>query len=86
MGLYGAGSLIGAYIGGWLSTDRFPAHSEGRLIVTGLSFIAMGQVDRHLPFAILTMAAAIGNGSVFPAVNTSIARILPPENRARDMP
>jgi len=84
MGLYGAGSLVGAYIGGWLSDRIDSLHvQKAGLIVTGLSFIAMGQVDRHLPFAILTMMAAIGNGSVFPAVNTSIARILPPENRAK---
>jgi predicted MFS family arabinose efflux permease len=78
LGLYGAGSLAGAYLGGWLA-DRVGSIrvQKGSLIVCGVGLIALGQVGSAGGILPLLFGFAVAAGMLYPANATSMSRICP---------
>jgi len=80
LSLYGVGSLIGAYGGGWLA-DRVGsiAVQKTGLVLAGGFLIALGQVRDPAALLPLLFLMAVAAGSLYPANATSMARICPPD-------
>lgn len=81
---YGAGHLIGGWLGGWFS-DRIGSLriQFGSLFFSGVGYLVMGQVSS--PWALLTVALATGIAAEAfrPANGSSLAAFSPPKLRAR---
>ena len=80
LSLYGVGSLIGAYGGGWLA-DKVGsiAVQKTGLALAGGFLIALGQVRDPTALLPLLFFMAVAAGSLYPANSTSMARICPPD-------
>jgi MFS family permease len=80
LSLYGAGSLAGAFLGGWLS-DRIGSIRVQKLSLwaCGLFLIILGQVTTVALFMPLLFAYGLFAGTLYPANATSMARVCPPE-------
>ena len=84
MGMFGAGSILGAFIGGRL-TDKigFYAIQFWSLFLNGIFFIILGQMHTLLQFgACIFILSAVGEG-FRPANGAAIAFYSKPENRTR---
>lgn len=79
LSLYGVGSLVGAYLGGWLS-DRIGSTSVQKLSLasSGILLIAMGQVRSSAALLPALLAYGTAAGSLYPANATSMSRVCPP--------
>jgi predicted MFS family arabinose efflux permease len=84
MTLFGAGSIIGAYFGGWLS-DRIGFYDMqiGALITGGLMFILLGFQHTFITLGIGTFILSFCNESFRPANSMAIAYYSKPENKTR---
>lgn len=82
--IYGLGSLLGSYYGGWL-TDKIGSFRVQflSLILCGLGYIALGQLDSYFAIAAMMFFVAAVGEALRPANNTAIAEAARPENRAR---
>jgi predicted MFS family arabinose efflux permease len=80
LSLYGAGSLTGAFGGGWLS-DRIGSTSVQKisLALSGVLLIAMGQIRPAVVLLPTLFAFGVVAGSLYPANATSMARVCPPD-------
>jgi predicted MFS family arabinose efflux permease len=80
LSLYGLGSLVGAYVGGWLS-DRIGSTSVQKisLILSGGFLIALGQVRSAAGLLPLLFAYSVAAGALYPANAASMARICAPD-------
>jgi len=82
--LYGLGSLIGAFIGGWLSdhwgTSRIIIWS---LILSGVGYIVLGQLQTPSLIAITIFFLAAVAEAFRPANSTAVGTACPPRIRAR---
>ena len=80
LSLYGAGSLAGAYLGGW-AADRAGSIRVQKvsLAVCGALLIALGQVVSGWGIGALLFGYAMAAGMLYPANATSMSRICPPE-------
>jgi MFS family permease len=80
LSLYGVGSLIGAFMGGWLA-DRIGsiAVQKTSLVVCGVLLIVLGQVRSIGGILPLLFAMALFAGTLYPANATSMSKICPPE-------
>ncbi len=79
LSVYGIGSLIGAYIGGWLA-DRIGSITIQKvsLAVCGVFLIALGRAGTIWALLPLLFGVALFNGMLFPANATSMSLICPP--------
>ncbi len=84
LSLYGAGSLAGAYGGGWLS-DRLGSTTVQKLslIHSGVFLIALGQFRTPATLLPAIFLFATANGALFPANIASMSRVCPPELRIK---
>lgn len=84
MALFGAGSIIGAYFGGWLS-DRigFYDMQTGALITGGIMFILLGFQHTFITLGAGTFILSFCNESFRPANSMAIAYYSKPENKTR---
>ncbi|OOQ60828.1 MFS transporter [Mucilaginibacter pedocola] len=84
MALFGVGSIIGAYFGGWLS-DRvgFYDMQTGALLTGGLMFILLGFQHTFVTLGIGTFILSFCNESFRPANSMAIAYYSKPENKTR---
>jgi predicted MFS family arabinose efflux permease len=84
MGLFGFGSVIGAYLGGKLS-DRIGFHKVQllSLLLGGLMFIILGQVKAYELICVTTFFLSMVNEAFRPANSSAIAYYSTPENRTR---
>ena len=84
VGVYGTGSLIGAFIGGKIS-DRFGFYYTQffSLFCGGLLFITLGQMKTYLSICICTFFLSMVNESFRPANATAIAHYSTPQNRTQ---
>lgn len=84
MGLFGFGSIIGAYFGGKFS-DRigFFKVQMITLIFGGLLFIVLGQVKSYPLICLITFLLSMVNEAFRPANSSAIAYYSNPENRTR---
>jgi predicted MFS family arabinose efflux permease len=80
LSLYGFGSLVGAFVGGWLA-DRIGSIRVQKmsLAVCGVLLIALGQVKTVAGILPLLFGMALFAGTLYPANATSMAKICPPE-------
>jgi MFS family permease len=79
LSLYGVGSLVGAYVGGWLA-DRIGsiAVQKMSLAMCGVALIALGQARTMVGILPLLFAFAMFAGTLYPANATSMSKICPP--------
>jgi predicted MFS family arabinose efflux permease len=79
LSLYGAGSLVGAFAGGWLA-DRIGsiAVQKMSLSICGVLLIVLGQARSLAGIMPLLFAMALFAGMLFPANATSMSKICPP--------
>ena len=79
LSLYGAGSLTGAFLGGWL-TDKMGsiAVQKASLVSCGVLLIALGQARHASSILPLIFFLALASGTLFPANATSMSKICPP--------
>ena len=82
--IYGLGTLIGSYLGGWLS-DRIGTQTVqlNSLIFSGIGLVALGYLRTQAAFGATLFLQAIIAESFRPANMTAIARACPPEIRTR---
>ncbi|RME99514.1 MAG: MFS transporter [Bacteroidetes bacterium] len=84
MSCFGAGSLVGSYLGGWL-TDRlgFYPVQQWTLVVSGFLFWWVGQQTELWATAISIFVLSMIADAFRPANNAALAYYSRPENRAR---
>jgi MFS family permease len=80
LSLYGAGSLAGAFLGGWLA-DRIGSITVQKtsLAVCGVLLIVLGQAGSLAAILPLLFGLALFAGMLYPANATSMSKICPPE-------
>jgi MFS family permease len=80
LSLYGVGSLVGAFAGGWFS-DRVGSIRVQKLslVACGAGLIVLGQVTAVAWILPLLFAFGLFAGMLFPANATSMAAICPPD-------
>lgn len=84
LGAWGAGSLAGAYLGGWLC-DRIGTHVVQKLslLLTGILFVGLSFVHAYLPLMALVFVTGLVSDALHPANGTAMARACPPELRVK---
>jgi MFS family permease len=84
IGLYGAGGVLGSYLGGWLCDRVAPRWViAGSLALTGVGFIVLGRLTAHPSiFVAMCLLGLVGEG-FRPATSTALAAAAPPELRTR---
>ena len=84
MGLFGLGSVVGAFIGGKLS-DKIGFHIVQlmSLLLGGLMFILLGQVKSYELICVTTFFLSLVNEAFRPANSSAIAYYSTSENRTR---
>lgn len=82
--VYGAGSLGGALLGGWL-TDRWGAARVQflSLVLGGLVYISLAYAEQLIVIMASLFVAALLNESFRPANATAFAEVCPPQMRAK---
>lgn len=84
MALFGIGSIIGAYIGGWLSDKiGFYDMQVGTLFSGGIMFIVLGFQTTFATLGIGIFLLSFCNEAFRPANSTAIAYYSKPENKTR---
>lgn len=84
MGLFGLGSVVGAFIGGKLS-DKIGFHKVQllSLLLGGIMFMILGQVKAYELICVTTFFLSLVNEAFRPANSSAIAYYSTPENRTR---
>ena len=84
VGIYGVGSLVGAFLGGKIS-DRFGFYYTQffSLLCGGILFITLGQMKSYLSICVCTFFLSMVNESFRPANATAIAHYSTPQNRTQ---
>ena len=78
--VYGAGSLAGAFLGGWVADRIGPIGvQKACLCVCGILLLALGQISSISGILPLLFSLALFSGMLFPANSTSMSKICPPE-------
>jgi MFS family permease len=82
--VWGMGSLIGSYAGGWLS-DRWGSKAVQRmsLVTAGAGYIAMGYMDSYAGLAVVVFMLAIVANAFRPAMVTAFTELCAGETQAR---
>lgn len=84
MGLWGFGSIIGAYFGGKLSDKiGFQKVQVMTLFFGGVMFIVLGQIHSYPLICLATFILSFVNEAFRPANSSAIAHYSTPENRTR---
>lgn len=82
--VYGVGSMIGAFLGGWLTDHIGSMRVQSlSLFTTGISFIVLGHVYSPTGIAVMLFVLAIMSESLRPANAAAFAEVCPPEIRSR---
>lgn len=84
MAIFGAGAICGGILGGKL-TDKLGFYNVqlSALIIGGILFIVLGQMNTYLSICICTFVLSMLNESFRPANSTAIAHYSKEENRTR---
>jgi len=82
--VFGMGSLVGAWLGGWLS-DRLGSTNVQKLglFCAGIFYIWLGQPESLWAVNMIIFIVAIASGMLYPAANTSMARLCSPETMTK---
>ncbi len=84
MGLFGAGAIVGGFIGGKL-TDKYGFYPIQLITLTGggFFFILLGHMKSYSLICVVTFLLSLVNESFRPANATAVAHYSAPENRTR---
>ena len=84
MGVFGLGSIVGSYLGGWLS-DRLGAERTQQLslIGSGIGFLWLSTLHKLMPITIAVFLLSTVSEAYRPAVMASFARRAPAELQTR---
>lgn len=84
MSCFGAGSVVGSWVGGRLS-DRigYKPVMVGALVTSGLAFIGLQYVRGFLPFGLAVFVLMVLSDAFRPAMFVAIRGYAPPEQRTR---
>jgi MFS family permease len=84
LSLYGAGSLAGAFVGGWI-TDRIGSITVQKVSLSacGVLLLALAQVGSMAGILLLLFSLALFAGMLYPANAASMSKICPPELRIK---
>ena len=84
MGLFGAGSILGALVGGWI-TDRYGFYNVqiAALLLGGMFFILLGFQTTFLTLGICSFVQSMCNESFRPANSAAIAYYSTDDNKVR---
>ncbi|MEK7487462.1 MAG: MFS transporter [Planctomycetota bacterium] len=84
LSLYGAGSLVGVILGGWLCDKIGSLFVQlGSLVLSAIGFILLGYITDPLYIALMLFFLAIVNDAFRPANSITISKICAPEIRAK---
>jgi predicted MFS family arabinose efflux permease len=80
LSIFGLGSLVGTYLGGWMS-DRLGSTNVQKisLFLCGVFYISLGQLHSLWSIYSMIFILSMASGLMFPANATSMARLCPPE-------
>jgi predicted MFS family arabinose efflux permease len=80
LSIFGMGSLVGSFLGGWLS-DRIGSTNVQKLslLFSGIFYIWLGQIHSLWGINLMIFILAIASGWLYPANSTSMARVCPSE-------
>ena len=84
MSIWGAGSLFGSYLGGWLS-DRWGTYRVQwmSLVWGGIGFMVLSQMQTFQSIAVTLFFLAVIAEAFRPASLTAFIEVCPPEIRTR---
>ena len=86
MSCFGAGSVVGSWLGGKLS-DRFGFYDimTGALLTSGVAFIVLQYVKGYLPFCVGVFVLMLLSDAFRPAMFVAIRSYASPESRTRSV-
>ena len=84
LAVYGVGGMVASLLGGWLC-DRFDPRGvmTGSLILTGLGFVALGQMESRPAIFITILLLSIAGETFRPANAAALTRASDPAERAK---
>ena len=84
LGLYGAGAMLGAYLGGEI-VDRVGARRVmvASLVLGGIGWLVLGQLDSHVAILAMILAQSIVAEALRPAASSALAQSAAPGERVR---
>lgn len=84
LGLYGAGAMAGAYLGGEL-VDRVGARRVmvASLVLGGIGMLILGQLDAYPAILAMTFAQSVVAAALRPATSSALAQSAAPGERVR---
>ena len=84
IGCFGLGSMVGSYLGGWLSDRMNPLRVQHlSLFVSGIGFLVFTQLETFPALAVGIFVVAVITDSFRPALMVSVAHYSPPETGKR---
>jgi len=84
IGCFGLGSMVGSFVGGWLSDRVDPVRvQELSLLASGFGFLAFTQLETFAALAGGVLILAAISDTFRPALMAAVAHRSSPENRAR---
>jgi predicted MFS family arabinose efflux permease len=84
IGCFGIGSMVGSYLGGWLSDRMEPLRVQQlSLVAAGFGFLAFTRLDGFFALAAGVLVLATISDAFRPALMVSVAHTSPPEIQAR---
>ncbi len=84
LGLYGLGSIGGAYLGGWLSDRLGPRRvMGGSLVLGGAGFLVLGALRSPAAIGAALVYLSVVGEAFRPAVAAAVVRVAPPPVRTR---
>jgi predicted MFS family arabinose efflux permease len=84
MGLYGVGSGIGSYLGGWLSDRIGPMRTQQLSLVTsGVGFLWLSSLEDSVAIAVAVLLVSVVAEAFRPAVMAAFAQRAPRDAQAR---
>lgn len=82
--IFGLGSLVGSYLGGWLSDRIGPTNVQKlSLLLCGILYIFLGKLQALWSINLLIFILAGASGMMYPANSTAMARLCPPEKTTK---
>lgn len=86
LAIYGVGGMIGAMLGGWLTTRMGAFRIQWiSMVLTGFGFLALMQVNEFVPIAMTLIVLSIVAEAIRPAVATATANLCKEEMHPRAM-
>jgi MFS family permease len=84
IGCFGLGSMVGSYLGGWISDRMSPLRVQQlTLFFSGIGFLTLTQLETFYSLAVGIFVVAVVSDAFRPALMVSVAHFSPPETSKR---